>query len=389
VARTPSGTLFPTDAPVVGDGLIGRHEAVGSLADQLDGHLHRVVAGPRRTGKTSVCLAALDELVARGTYVVAVDLFGVASLAELAEVIARGAVANRSGTARTLDRVRRLGTSLASAASITVTAALRAELGEEIEIAVRPGVAAEDPERAFRYALQLLQRIAEADDRRLVLFVDEVQELGDRQPFGDPDRTTKQMRTVLQSSDRVTCLFAGSIEHLVRDLFTPRQRAFYRFGGFFDLAPIDRADWISGLEARFRLDGCTTTAAALERLVDLGEDHPRATMLLAQQTHAASLAAQTKRIDEGLVGQGLALALAVDAAGLDGDVERIRALGRYAFLVARRVARGEPPYADLAPSTANRTLHALRDAGIVAQEGRGMWRMVDPFLRRHLVATRA
>jgi hypothetical protein len=112
-------------------------------------------------------------------------------------------------------------------------------------------------------------------------------------------------------------------------------------------------------------------------------------MLLAQQTHAASLAAQTKRIDDGLVGQGLALALAVDAAGLDGDVERIRALGRYAFLVARRVARGEAPYADLAPSTANRTLHALRDAGIVAQEGRGMWRMVDPFLRRHLVATRA
>jgi hypothetical protein len=387
MARIPSGELFPTDAPVMRTELIGRTEVVATLADQLAGHMHRIVAGPRRTGKTSVCLAALDELARRGDYVVAVDLFAVASLGELAEALAAGAVSNRSGAARAVDRIRRLGQGLASAASIAVSAGLSAELGAEIEIVLRPGTAATDPERYFGWSLGLLQRIAEIDDRRLVLFLDEVQELARERTYGDPDRVTKQMRAALQSSDRVTCLFAGSIEHLVRELFTPRQRAFYRFGGFFDLPPIDRFEWISGLEGRFARDGCTIQRSALELLVDLGEDHPRVTMLLAQQTHAASLAAQTTRIVEPHVRHGLALALAVDAAGLDGDVERIRGLGRYALVIARRVARGEPTYAGVTPSSANRTLRALRDAGFAVQEGRGMWRILDPLLRRHLATT--
>jgi len=99
--------------------------------------------------------------------------------------------------------------------------------------------------------------------------------------------------------DRVTCLFAGSVEHLMRDLFTPRQRAFYQFGGFHALAPIDVEDWRVGLVDRFAEDGCTVTPDALARLIELGEGHPRATMLVAQQTHDAAIADGTHVVDSG------------------------------------------------------------------------------------------
>jgi hypothetical protein len=387
MARLRSGELFPTDAPVAASDLIGRSEAITELSDQLEQHLHRIVTGPRRTGKTSVCQAALERLRRRGWYAVSLDLFALATLAEVAEALTLGVLANRSAVRQLLARARRTGRTLAAATTTTMTARMQGELGDVVEIAFRPGLAARDPNRYFLDALRLCQRVAEADDKRLVLFVDEFQEFGaERAPYGDADRLTKQMRAILQDSDRVTCLFAGSIEHLMTDLFAPRRRAFYRFGGFFTLPTIDAHAWRTGLTKRFARDGCTIDPDAVAMLADLGEGHPRATMLVAQQTHAASLAAQTTTIDVPLVHEGLALALAADAAGLDADVDRIRRLGRHTFLLARRVANGEKPYVGTTPSSAARGLHALRDAGFVERESRGEWRIADPLLRRRLAA---
>ncbi|MCU1430077.1 MAG: ATPase [Actinomycetia bacterium] len=386
MARRRSGELFPTDAPVAGADLIGRADSVTALTAQLEQHFHRIVTGPRRTGKTSVCQAAVDRLRRRGWYTVSLDMFALASLAEVAEALTLAVLSNRSTMKKVLTKARRTGRTIAAATATTVTTRMQGELGEVVEIAFRPGIADRDPHRYFLDALALCERVAERDDRQLVLFIDEFQEFGaERQPYGEVDRLTKQMRSVLQKSDRVTCLFAGSIEHLMAELFTPRRRAFYRFGGFFSLPPIDDPDWRTGLAKRFARDDCTIDGDALTLLVETGEGHPRATMLVAQQAHAASLAAETNRIDVNLVREGLALALAADAASLDSDVDRIRRLGRHTFLLARRVAHGDKPYVGSTPSSAARGLQALRDAGFVERAGRGAWRLSDPLLRRYLV----
>lgn len=387
VSRRPSGELFPTDSPLGGADLIGRSEAIGALAAQLSAHTHRIVAGPRRTGKTSVCEAALDHLRGQGAYIVAVDLFEEATLGELAEALARELLGNRSVAHRALASLRRGGRSLAEATATTVSAKLSGELGEEVEITWRPGLAERDPERYFEWALKALQVVAETDDRPVVLFIDEFQELArERHPYGDPDIVTKRMRTVLQRSSRITCLFAGSVEHLMRDLFTPRHRAFYRFGGFFTLAPIDPQAWADGLRLRFETEGYSIDEDALAEVVALGEGHPRATMLVAQQTHAAGLAERSQRIRLGHVRHGLALALAADAASLDGDIERIRSLGKNTLPVARTVAAGQRPYAAAAASAAvGRALEALHNAGYLAHPARGEWSVVDPLLRRRLL----
>ncbi len=58
-------------------------------------------------------------------------------------------------------------------------------------------------------------------------------------------------------------------------------------------------EWREGLEGRFAEDGCSVAAEALERIIELGEPHPRTTMLIAQQTHLASIEADTHEIDLG------------------------------------------------------------------------------------------
>ena len=105
----PAGSSFPTDSPLPAGRLIGRRDDVAEIAARLEAGTHLVVAGPRRTGKTSVCEAALARLARRGAYTAKVDLFRVSDAAELAEALAAAVIANRSATHRALRRARSAG----------------------------------------------------------------------------------------------------------------------------------------------------------------------------------------------------------------------------------------------------------------------------------------
>jgi hypothetical protein len=293
--RQASGDLFPSDSPIPASQLIGRRDDVAEIATRLEAGTHLIVAGPRRTGKTSVCEAALTRVKRRGAYVAKLDLFRVSDAAELAEALAGAVIANRSAAHRLLRRARGAGRAALSAAQARAAVKMVGELGEGVEVALTPGLAAQDPERALDLALELPDRVARADGRRLMLFFDEFQEVASaRRPYGDPDAVTNRMRAVFQRSTAVSYLFAGSIEHVMRDLFAPSRRAFSGFGSFYSLRPIDAEEWRRGLRERFAADDCEIGDAALASIVELGGGHPRATMRIAQQVHLVSVELSTR-----------------------------------------------------------------------------------------------
>lgn len=385
--RRPSGELFPTDSPVPAGRLIGRRDDVAEMAARLEAGTHLIVAGARRTGKTSVCEAALGRLGRRGLYTAKVDLFRAADAAELAEALAAAVIANRSATHRALRRARSAGRAALSAAQARAVLKLVGELGEGVELALTPGLAARDPERALDLALELPERVAVADGRRMVVFFDEFQELASaRRPYGDPDAVTNRMRAIFQRSTSVSYLFAGSIEHVMRDLFAPSRRAFSGFGSFYSLRPIPVEDWLAGLAERFAADDCTAPDAALARIVELGGGHPRATMRIAQQAHLLSLELGTREIGLDLVQLGFERALEGDRPTMEQVVERIRLLHKHGLLVARLVAAGDPLPRRIQPGVRDRVLKQLRDAGVLEHESHGRWRVIDPLLRHYLAS---
>ena len=171
----------------------------------------------------------------------------------------------------------------------------------------------------------------------------------------------------------------------MRDLFAPGERALSQFGAFHELGPIPAAEWRAGLRARLALDRCTIEDSALDRLIELGEDHPRATMLLAQQAHLIARSELRRRIDGAIVAAALAAAMRAERLKHEQTLERIRSISRYAQRLAVRVATGERLYEGIAPQNARRALKGLRDAGIVEATGRrGGWVVLDPLLRRYL-----
>lgn len=267
---------------------------------------------------------------------------------------------------------------------------VKSELGDAVEIALEPTRTRQDPLHELALALELPQRIAELDDRQLILFIDELQQLTSG-AYGDPDQVTQQLREALHDSPRVTCLFAGSVEHLMRDMFSNERRALYQFGGFHELSPIAEDEWREGLRARFEQDECEVDEEALELIVAAGEEHPRSTMLIAQQTHHASVEEGTHHIDGTLAERGYRGALAADAGRHADLMDRIRTMGRTAVEVSVRLAHDRSPYEDLEKKAANRALNALADASIVIRPGgRGSWTLADPlfaaYVRREIHA---
>jgi uncharacterized protein len=385
--RKASGELFPTDSPIPAGQLIGRRDDLREITTRLEAGTHLILAGARRTGKTSVCEAALARAARRGAYTAKVDLFRVSDAGELAEALASAVIANRSTAHRALRRARSAGRAALSAAQGRAVLKMVGELGEGVELALTPGLAAQDPERALDLALELPERVARADGKRMLLFFDEFQELASaRRPYGDPDAVTNRMRAVFQRTEAVSYLFAGSIEHVMRDLFAPSRRAFSGFGSFYTLRPIDPEDWRAGLADRFAADGCEVAVAALERIVTLGGGHPRATMRIAQQAHLVSLELDTREIDLDLVQLGFERAIEGDRPTMEQIVERIRLLHKQGLLVARTVAAGQPLPRRIQPGARDRVLKLLRDAGILEHESRGQWRVIDPLLRHYLAA---
>ena len=385
MARLRSRDLFPSEEPVRPPGkLIGRRNDVEELASELSDGLHRVLAAPRRTGKSTVCEATVAALRRKRFYTVSVSLFKYTNAASLAEALARETLANRSAVKRLIERTRNLGSGALSGRSLTAVLRVKSELGEAVEIALEPARRRRDPLQELSAALELPQRIAERDDRQLILLIDELQQLTSG-AYGDPEQITQRLRETIHASPRVTCLFAGSVEHLMRDLFSNQHRALYQFGGFHELSRITEDEWRAGLGERFAQDDCTVDEEALERIIASGDGHPRSTMLIAQQTHHASVEEGTNHIDGTLAERGYRGALADDAGRHSDLMDRIRAMGNTAVEVTIRLAHHRSPYTALEKKAANRALNALADASIVIRpSGRGSWTLADPLFSAYV-----
>ena len=388
--RLGSAELFPTDHPVLPAHMVGRANDVDQVASALAGGGNVVLAGPRRTGKTTVADAALEACDRDGAYVAVIDLFDLVDAAELARTLTVRLLSNRPALKRALGEAGGAAQQILAALRRAAVVRVRQDLGDGVEAVFAAGAEREDPDdhTRLRAALELAERLAARDGKRVIVFFDEFQEIvGADKRFGDPDQITRLMRSVFQRSRNVSVLFAGSIEHLMRDLFAPSDRALSQFGAFHELAPITTAQWQSGIRARLADDATTITDDALDRVVSFGEGHPRTTMLLIQQAHAGSVEELRREIDHALVVQALERAMRQERLRHDQQLELIRTLGRHAERMATRVAAGAELYAGLKPQQAARGLAALHDRGLVTHGDRpGRWTVTDPLLRRYLAS---
>lgn len=118
--------------------------------------------------------------------------------------------------------------------------------------------------------LQLPEKIADRKGCRIVVCIDEFQQIGE---FKDSKNFQKQLRSVWQLQKSVSyCLF-GSKKHLMNELFEKKSLPFYKFGDSIYLGKISTPDWIKYICSRFEATGKRISREMAERICTAVDNH--------------------------------------------------------------------------------------------------------------------
>ena len=100
--------------------------------------------------------------------------------------------------------------------------------------------------------LKLPEVIAQSKGYRIVVCIDEFQQIGD---FPDSLTFQKKLRGVWQLQNHVSYCLYGSKKHMMEQMFQNQSYPFYRFGDFFYLSKIGEEDWVEYICQRFEATG--------------------------------------------------------------------------------------------------------------------------------------
>jgi hypothetical protein len=266
--------MFRSSAPVTS---LGFHDRDFELAEVLASFeaLRRgvprwlAIVGPRKIGKTSLLLEAARRAPAK-VDVAILDVFERAPLdLEIFRLLA----------VRALDALMAEEADGSLARRLHAPADYRALLHGVRSLAKVPAALRNDLDRladeestpeAVRRWLQIPEDVCVALDRRLVVALDEVQELahihGKFEPFA-------AMRSVWQHHQRVAYVISGSEPTTLRELVTARHSPFFQHFHLFELGPFSRRDAIKLLVDEAS-DERPISAEVAARIVDIFGGNP-------------------------------------------------------------------------------------------------------------------
>lgn len=370
------GPFFPVGVPAPEGDVVDREDFIPTVAARLADGQSLVLSGPRRTGKTSVAREILRRLRRDGLYVAQIDLFAVSDVLAFAYALIDSCLENvglRGVLARAGDKLGRL------------TGTARFELAlAGLKLSAGTRARKENPEDLLANALELPERLAARDGRRMVVLFDEFQEVT---RLGGPD-LLKRLRAHFQDQPHVAYFFLGSKYGLLKTLFASNREAFYRFAAWINLPPIPQAAWTEYLTRKFTERNIRLLPDAADTLVSLTEGHPYDTMSVASAAYYAARELGLSEIDTTTV------RLAYERAMLELEpvfTETLEAAARtpVARSILFRLAAGQGPYAKGGTGAdhsqrVRRALKELVDAGILVQLGRGQYRFTEPAFRDFL-----
>ena len=116
--------------------------------------------------------------------------------------------------------------------------------------------------------LQLPEQIASQKGYRIVVCVDEFQQIGE---FPDSLSFQKKLRGVWQLQSHVSYCLYGSKKHLMENIFQWQDCPFYRFGDLFYLGKISESDWIEYIRGRFETTGKEISAELARQICEVTE----------------------------------------------------------------------------------------------------------------------
>ena len=232
------------------------------IRDLKDGQ-NIFLISPRRYGKTSLIMNALEKLQREGFYTAYIDIFKVSSFKDLleqyTEAISRAA---ETKIGRFTGLIRDFFPNIHPKVVITSDGRPSIEIDYEVK-EKRVG-------KLFDEVYEAPQRIATKRKRNFIVVFDEFQEIANF----NGEMIEKGMRACFQHHDRVGYLFSGSRRHIIYDMISNKQRAFYNMGKIMPLSKIPTEEFRAFLEDKFSETGFSLEEGVLDKILDVTENYP-------------------------------------------------------------------------------------------------------------------
>lgn len=142
------------------------------------------------------------------------------------------------------------------------------------------GIDFKDSRLSYDEILDLPQVIANDTKKRLVVCIDEFQNINE---YDDALAFQRKLRSHWQKHTSVCYCLYGSKRHMLLNIFNNYGMPFYKFGDILFLKKIEREEWVSFISQRFSATGKQISPELSGLIADKMKNHPYYTQQLSQQ----------------------------------------------------------------------------------------------------------
>ena len=258
-----------------------RQEELQYICRVMDSENHLALISPRRFGKSSLVLKAVKQL--KRPFIM-LNMQSITNTKELSNRILESVLKlypmkNLKVLLRNFRIVPTISTN---------------PMSDSIEVSFNP-FSKENNDMILEDVLQLVNEVS-TEKKRVILIFDEFQEIKEIEKGLD-----KKLRGILQLQNNVNCIFLGSQESMMEEIFNDKKSPFYHFGLIMQLKRIPEDDFFQFLNERFNKITSQSESISHE-ILQVTHCHPYYTQQLAFQTWDAI---QYQKIGNNVISQAI------------------------------------------------------------------------------------
>lgn len=281
--------LFVFGKTVSGDAFTDREKDTAKLVSNFQYGVNTFLLSPRRWGKTSLVKKAKEIAENSKLKIVYVDVHLCRSREEFCE---RFASAVLTQTANKMEEWMENAKTFLNRFSfgVNTSADPSGEITVKLQLAPQ--------EQSMEDLLQLPERIAKRKKIRVVVCIDEFQQIGH---LSNSTQFQTELRSIWQHHELTSyCLF-GSKKHLMESIFDDSSKPFYKFGDIIYLQRIPMEYWVKYITGKFQREGKNITAKQAAWIVD----HVEGNSSYVQQLSWYVFQRTEKKVNETILSEAL------------------------------------------------------------------------------------
>ena len=306
---------------VGGSNFTDRIEETKRIKLDFENGVNVILISPRRMGKTSLIKKVISEVDNPMIKIVYMDIYDCRSEYDFYNRFAETIMRSTGNHAeQVIENIKRF--------LVRVSPKLSFSPEPNSEFSVSLGITPKNysPEEI----LNLPERIAQEQGVRMVVCIDEFQQIGE---FTDSLTIQKRLRGAWQHHQNVSYCFFGSKKHLMENIFQSRRMPFYQFGEMIHLKCIPTEYWVPFICSRFEKYGKKISEAYAGRICQVVKNYSSYVQQLAWNVMAET----EKEVNEESFEEGLK-ALLEQSSGL--FIQQTEGLTTYQLNFIRLLCQG-------------------------------------------------